>query len=44
MSELLRIMANLMRPEPGAAEVAYSLLERLARFIPEADLVAASLN
>ena len=36
MMELLRIMANLMRPErPGAAEVGYDLMIEIARMLPE---------
>jgi geranylgeranyl reductase family protein len=35
MRELMRIMANLMRPDsPGAAEVGYRALETLARAVP----------
>ena len=40
MEEILRMMSNLMRPEPGAAELAYALLERLAKVVPEPDLLA----
>lgn len=36
MSELLRLMANLMRPErPGPSEAAYALLDAAARLLPE---------
>ncbi len=36
MSELLRIMANLMRPErAGASEIGYQLLDLAARYLPE---------
>ena len=36
MSWMLRIMANLMRPdEPGPAEVAYRAMATLARLVPE---------
>ncbi|MGH8980460.1 MAG: FAD-dependent oxidoreductase [Acidimicrobiales bacterium] len=36
MKELLRIMANLMRPvSPGGAEVGYDALVRLAELVPE---------
>jgi geranylgeranyl reductase family protein len=36
MKELLRIMANLMRPgTPGAAEIGYDALVRLAELMPE---------
>ncbi len=36
MKELLRIMANLMRPEsPGAAELGYDVLVRLSTLLPE---------
>ena len=36
MSQLLRIMANLMRPDvTGAAEVSYRALEALSRVLPE---------
>ncbi|MGH9091716.1 MAG: FAD-dependent monooxygenase, partial [Acidimicrobiales bacterium] len=37
MSQLMRIMANLMRPDSlGAAEVGYRALEALARAVPDA--------
>jgi hypothetical protein len=36
MEWVLRIMANLLRPEElGPAEVAYRLVERLVAFAPE---------
>jgi geranylgeranyl reductase family protein len=36
MKELLRIMANLMRPDaPGAAELGYDALVRIAELMPE---------
>jgi len=36
MKELLRIMANLMRPvDPGGAEIGYDALVRLAELMPE---------
>jgi geranylgeranyl reductase family protein len=35
MKELLRIMANLMRPVPGPAELGYDALVRLAELMPE---------
>jgi geranylgeranyl reductase family protein len=43
MSQLLRIMANLMRPDAaGPAEIGYRAMELVSRFmIPDADLNAA---
>jgi menaquinone-9 beta-reductase len=39
MTNLMRIMANLMRPDSlGAAEVAYLALERVARLLPQASV------
>ena len=36
MKELLRIMANLMRPgAPGAAEIGYDALVRIAELMPD---------
>jgi geranylgeranyl reductase family protein len=38
MSQLLRIMANLMRPDaPGPAEVGYRALELVSRLLPDPD-------
>ena len=38
MQELLRIMANLMRPgSPGAAEVGYDVLVRVAELLPKTE-------
>ena len=39
MSQLLRIMANLMRPDAaGPAEIGYRALELVSRFLPDPDL------
>jgi hypothetical protein len=36
MNQLLRIMANLMRPDTaGAAEIGYRALELVSRLLPE---------
>jgi menaquinone-9 beta-reductase len=35
MNQLLRIMANLMRPGPGAAELGYDALVRIADLMPQ---------
>ncbi len=35
MKELLRIMANLMRPDPGPAELGYDALVRIAELMPK---------
>jgi geranylgeranyl reductase family protein len=44
MRELLRIMANLMRPDlPGPAEVAYRAMVRAARLVPGIDAGLAAL-
>ena len=38
MNALLRIMANLMRPDAvGPAEVGYRALELVSRMLPESD-------
>jgi geranylgeranyl reductase family protein len=38
MNQLLRIMANLMRPDaPGPAEIGYRALELISRLLPEPD-------
>jgi len=38
MNQLLRIMANLMRPDaPGPAEIGYRGLELISRFLPDPD-------
>jgi geranylgeranyl reductase family protein len=40
MNQLLRIMANLMRPDaPGPAEIGYRALELISRFIPDPDVL-----
>ena len=43
MSQLLRIMANLMRPDTaGAAELGYRALELISRMLPDADRLETS--
>jgi geranylgeranyl reductase family protein len=40
MNQLLRIMANLMRPDaPGPAEIGYRGLELISRLLPDPDVV-----
>jgi geranylgeranyl reductase family protein len=42
MNQLLRIMANLMRPDaPGPAEIGYRALELISRFLPDPDVLEA---
>jgi hypothetical protein len=45
MNQLLRIMANLMRPDaPGPAEIAFRAMELISRLLPDevAELEAAT--
>jgi geranylgeranyl reductase family protein len=40
MNQLLRIMANLMRPDaPGPAEIGYRALELISRILPDPDVL-----
>jgi hypothetical protein len=40
MNQLLRIMANLMRPDaPGPAEIGYRALELISRILPDPDIL-----
>ena len=40
MNQLLRIMANLMRPDAsGPAELAYRALELVSRVLPDPDVL-----
>jgi hypothetical protein len=40
MNQLLRIMANLMRPDAaGPAEIGYRAMEFVSRFLPDPDAV-----
>ncbi len=40
MNELLRIMANLMRPDAaGPAEIGYRAMELVSRFLPDPDVM-----
>jgi len=40
MNQLLRIMANLMRPDAaGAAEIGYRAMELVSRFLPDPDVL-----
>jgi len=43
MNQLLRIMANLMRPDAaGPAEIGYRALEWISRFLPDPDVLETS--
>ena len=40
MNQLLRIMANLMRPDAaGTAEIGYRAMELVSRFLPDPDVL-----